>query len=131
MELFGSVFSWLIIFVKKLKRRGRERVKLMIISYGKVTYCHGKVMEIHYLIYVGTLSDAELVNSAGVSGFVSDHCALHTSLVCTRSHPKRKKITFRLFIMIYCLLIMVKSILTLILKKLIRLLTIITLFLLH
>ena len=31
--------------LKKLKRRGRERVKLMIKSHGKVTYCHGKVME--------------------------------------------------------------------------------------
>ena len=31
-------------------------------------------------------SDSELVNSAGVSDFVSDHCALHASLVCTRSH---------------------------------------------
>ena len=41
IELFGSVFLWLIIFVKKLKRRGRERVGLMIKS-------HGKVMEIHY-----------------------------------------------------------------------------------
>ena len=30
LELFGSVFLWLIIFVKKLKRRGHERVKLMI-----------------------------------------------------------------------------------------------------
>ena len=30
LELFGSVFLWLIIFVKKLKRRGREKVKLMI-----------------------------------------------------------------------------------------------------
>ena len=49
LELFDSVFLWLIIFVKKkLKRRGRERVKLMIKSHGKVTYCHGKVMEIHY-----------------------------------------------------------------------------------
>ena len=49
-ELFGSVFLWLIFYVKKkqLKRRGRERVKLMIKSPGKVTYCHGKVMEIHY-----------------------------------------------------------------------------------
>ena len=46
-KLFGSVFLWLIIFVKK-PRRGRERVKLMIKSHGKVTYCHGKVMEIHY-----------------------------------------------------------------------------------
>ena len=49
LELFGGVFFWLIIFVKKkLKMRGRERVKLMIKSHGKVTYCHGKVMEIHY-----------------------------------------------------------------------------------
>ena len=48
LELFGSVFLWLIIFVKKLKRSGRERVKLMIKSHGKVAYCHGKVMEIHY-----------------------------------------------------------------------------------
>ena len=48
LELFCSVFLWLIIFVKNFKRRGRERVKLMIKSPGKVTYCHGKVMEIHY-----------------------------------------------------------------------------------
>ena len=46
----------------------------------------------HLLDYI--ISDAELV-SAGVSDFVSDHCALHASLVCTRSHPKRKQITFR------------------------------------
>ena len=49
LELFGSVFLWLIIFVKKkFLKRGSERVKLMIKSHGKVTYCHGKVMEIHY-----------------------------------------------------------------------------------
>ena len=36
LELFGSVFLF-----NKLKRRGRERVKLMIKSHGKVTYCHG------------------------------------------------------------------------------------------
>ena len=47
----------------------------------------------HLLGY--TISDAELVNSAGISDFVSDHCALHASLVCTRSHPKQKQITFR------------------------------------
>ena len=55
------------------------------------------------------ISDAELVNFAGVSDFVSDnfvsnnvvssihsdYCALHVSLVCTRSHPKRKQKTFR------------------------------------
>ena len=44
LELFGSVFLWLIIFVKKIKRRGRETVKLI-----------SKVMEIHYYISVGTL----------------------------------------------------------------------------
>ena len=80
------------------------------------------------------ISDADLVHSAGVSDFISDHCALYASLVCTRSHPKRKQITFRplkLLIMIYCLLIFVKSILTLILKMLILLLTIIILCLLH
>ena len=47
----------------------------------------------HLLDYI--ISDADLVNSAGVSDFISDHCALHASLVCTRSHPKRKQITFR------------------------------------
>ena len=65
----------------------------------------------HLLDYI--ISDAELVNSADVSYFVSDHCALRASLVCTRSHPKQKQITFRplkLLIMIYCLLILVKSI---------------------
>ena len=42
LELFGSVFLWLIIFVQKtLKRCRRERVKLMIKSHGKVTYFHG------------------------------------------------------------------------------------------
>ena len=46
----------------------------------------------HLLDYI--ISDADLVNSAGVSDFISDHCALHASLVCTRSHPKRKQITF-------------------------------------
>ena len=47
----------------------------------------------HLLDYI--ISDADLVNSAGVSDFNSDHCALHASIVCTRSHPKRKQITFR------------------------------------
>ena len=47
----------------------------------------------HLLDYV--ISDAELVNSVGVSDFVSDHCALYASLVCRRSHPKRKQIKFR------------------------------------
>ena len=47
----------------------------------------------HLLDYI--ISDAELVNSAGVSDFVSDHCALHASLVCMRGNPKRKQITFR------------------------------------
>ena len=63
LELFGSVFLWLIIFVKKqLKRCGRERVELMIKSHGKVTYCHGKVMEIHYYsISVGTLNSQPLI----------------------------------------------------------------------
>ena len=46
-------------------------------------------------LYIYIISDAELVNSAGVSDFVSDHCVLHASLVCTRSHPKQKQITFR------------------------------------
>ena len=40
----------------------------------------------HLLDYI--ISDVELVNSAGVSDFVSDHRALHASLVCTHSHPK-------------------------------------------
>ena len=46
----------------------------------------------HLLDYI--INDAELV-STGVSDFVSNHCVLHASLVCTGSHPKRKKITFR------------------------------------
>ena len=53
----------------------------------------------HLLDYI--ISDAELVNSAGVSDFVSDHCELHASLVCTRSHPKRKQTTFRQLKTIY------------------------------
>ena len=47
----------------------------------------------HLLDYI--ISDADLVNSAGVSDVISDHCALHASLVCTRSYPKRKQITLR------------------------------------
>ena len=47
----------------------------------------------HLLDYI--ISDAELVKSAGVSDIVSDHCALHASLLCTRSHPKRNQIIFR------------------------------------
>ena len=43
----------------------------------------------HLLDYI--ISDAELVKSASVS----DHCALHAFLVCTRSHPKRKQIKFK------------------------------------
>ena len=30
-----------------------------------------------------------------VSDFVTDHCALHESLVCMHSHMKLKQITFR------------------------------------
>ena len=37
------------------------------------------------------ISDAELVKSV----CVSDHCALHASLVCTHIHPNRQQITFR------------------------------------
>ena len=48
---------------------------------------------LHLLDYI--ISDAEVVNSAGVSNFVSDHYALHAALVFTRSHPKRMQITFR------------------------------------
>ena len=40
----------------------------------------------HLLDYI--ISDAELVNSAGVTDFVSDHCVLHASLVWTRSYPR-------------------------------------------
>ena len=57
----------------------------------------------HLLNYI--ISDAKLVNSADVSDLVSDHFA---SLVCTHSLPKR---------LIYCPLILGKSILTLILKN--------------
>ena len=27
--------------------------------------------------------------------FISDHCALHATIACTRDHPSRKKITYR------------------------------------
>ena len=30
-----------------------------------------------------------------VSDFISDHCALHATIVCTRNHPGKKKITYR------------------------------------
>ena len=47
----------------------------------------------HLLDYI--ISDEYLVNSVYVSSFISDHCALHASLVCTRTHQDRNKITYR------------------------------------
>ena len=79
----------------------------------------------HLLDYI--ISDAELVNSAGVSDFVSDYCALHASLLCTRSHLKQKQITFIPLKTIDHDLLSTdisNSILTLIIKLLILLLTI-------
>ena len=65
-------------------------VKNLLETYNLVQHITEPTHRSQYLLdYI--ISDAELVNSAGVS----DHCALHASLVCTRSHPKRKQITFR------------------------------------
>ena len=47
----------------------------------------------HLLDYI--ISDDQLINSVSHSDFVSDHCALHATITCTRNHPKRKKITYR------------------------------------
>ena len=30
-----------------------------------------------------------------MSDYISDHCALHATVACTRDHPSRKKITYR------------------------------------
>ena len=66
-----------------VKRRGRERLKLMIKSHGKVTYCHGKVMEIHYEISVGTLYSVQLDHSQMVCNLWSlsyQSLTIHTSI---------------------------------------------------
>ena len=47
----------------------------------------------HLLDYI--ISDDQLINSVSLSDFVSDHCALHATITCTRNHPERKKITYR------------------------------------
>ena len=47
----------------------------------------------HLLDYI--ISDNQLVSSVLVSDFISDHCALHAIIVCTRDHPSRKRITYR------------------------------------
>ena len=47
----------------------------------------------HLLDYI--ISDNQLVSSVLVSDFISDHCALHATIACTRDHQSRKKITYR------------------------------------
>ena len=47
----------------------------------------------HLLDYI--ISDDQLINSVSLSDFVSDHCALHATITCTRNHTERKKITYR------------------------------------
>ena len=47
----------------------------------------------HLLDYI--ISDNQLVSSVLASDFISDHCALHATIACTRDHPSRKKITYR------------------------------------
>ena len=47
----------------------------------------------HLLDYI--ISDDQLINSVSPSDFVSDYCALHATITCTRNHPERKKITYR------------------------------------
>ena len=47
----------------------------------------------HLLDYI--ISDGQLINSVSVSDFISDHCALHATIACTRDHPGQKKITYR------------------------------------
>ena len=47
----------------------------------------------HLLDYI--ISDDRLINSVSVSDFISDHCALHVTIACTRDHPGQKRITYR------------------------------------
>ena len=47
----------------------------------------------HLLDYI--ISDNQLVSSVLVSDFISDHCAFHATIACTRDHPSQKKITYR------------------------------------
>ena len=47
----------------------------------------------HLLDYI--ICDDRLINSVSVSDFISDHCALHVTIACTRDHPGQKKITYR------------------------------------
>ena len=46
----------------------------------------------HLLDYI--ISDGRLINSVSISDFISDHCALHATIACTRDHPGQKKITY-------------------------------------
>ena len=45
----------------------------------------------HLLDYI--ISNDQLINSVSLSDFVSNHCALHATITCTRDHPEQKKIT--------------------------------------
>ena len=47
----------------------------------------------HLFDYI--ISDGRLINSVSVSEFISDHCALHTTIACTRDHPGQTTITYR------------------------------------
>ena len=71
----------------------------------------------HLLDYI--ISDKQLINAVSVSDFISDHCALHATIVCTRNHPGRKKITYRKLILISYLMTFLLLILKLIVTMLI------------
>ena len=50
-----------------------------------------RILHTRVVIYLIILSN----NSVSLSDFVSDQCALHATITCTRNHPERKKITYR------------------------------------
>ena len=49
----------------------------------------------HFLDYIITRKDCNIISDCTVSDFISDHRVLHASLQCIRPHPVRKQITVR------------------------------------
>ena len=56
----------------------------------------------HLLDYIITRKDSSGVSNLYVSDFISDHRALHVSLICSRAHPERKQIEVRSLKRIQC-----------------------------
>ena len=69
------------------------RLYFICISLSLGFCLHKFAMAFCLLDYI--ISYDQLINSVSLSDFVSDHCALHATITCTRNHPERKKITYR------------------------------------